>query len=115
MEKLVYTYGFLDGRVELTLNRELFTEDLAKSVLEAHLESETFNDSEDVVLNACKKIAYHVFWVASTQNHNTNGVIENTDLCEGYPCLDGSIGITLEYVEGFRFDPFDFNLEEVEE
>ena len=118
MEKLVYTYGFLDGRVELTLNRELFTEDLAKSVLEAHLESETFNKSEDVVLNACKKIAYHAFWVASTQNYNTHGVktkFEDSTLCEGYPCLDGSAGITLEYVEGFEFDPFDFNLEEVEE
>ena len=44
MEKLKYTYGFLDGRVELTLNRELFTEDLVKSVLEAHLESKTFNE-----------------------------------------------------------------------
>ena len=118
MEKLVYTYGFLDGRVEMSLNRELFTEDLAKSVLEFHNNNGAFNDSEDIVLNACKKIAYHAFWVASTQNYNTQGVkwqFEDSDLCEGYPCLDGSVGITLEYVEGFEFDPFDFNLEKNEE
>lgn len=118
MERLVYTYGFLDGRVELTLNRELFTEDLAKSVLDFHDNDENFNESDDVVLNACKKVAYHAFWVASTQNYITYGVkkeFEDSTLCEGYPCLDGSIGITLEYVEGFKFDSFDFNLEVDEE
>lgn len=116
-EQLKYTYGFLDGRVELSLNRELFTEDLAKSVLEFHGNDLAFNESEDVVLNACKKIAYHAFWVASTQNYNTHGVkteFEDSALCEGYPCLDGSVGITLEYVEGFEFDPFEFKLDNEE-
>ena len=117
-EQLKYTYGFLEGDVELSLDRNVFTEKIAQEILNFHEDFGAFRDNEDDVLNACKKIAYHAFWVASTQNYNTQEVkteFEDSTLCEGYPCLDGSVGITLEYVEGFEFDPFDFNLEVDEE
>ena len=116
MEKLKYTYGFLEGDVELSLDRKVFTEEVAQEVLNFHEDFGAFRDNEDDVLNACKKIAYTAFYVASTKSYNTEGVKrEFAEELEGFPPLDGSVGITLEYVEGFEFDPFDFNLEEVEE
>ena len=112
MEKLVYTYGFLDGKVELSLNRELFTEEMAHNLLEFSEDFGAFRDDEDDVLNACKKIAYKAFYISSTKNLNTKGVKREFESLEGFPRLDGSVGITLEYVEGYEFDPFEFELYE---
>ena len=112
-EQLKYTYGFLEGDVELSLDRNVFTEKIAQEILNFHEDFGAFRDNEDDVLNACKKIAYTAFYVASTKNYNTEGVKrEFVEELEGFPPLDGSIGIKLEYVGGYEFDPFEFELYE---
>ena len=113
MEKLNYTYGFLDGEVILSLDREVFTEEMAQEILNFHEDFGAFRDNEDDVLNACKKIAYTAFYISSTKNLNTKGVKREFESLEGFPRLDGSVGITLDYVGGYEFDPFYFELEEI--
>ena len=112
MEKLKYTYGFLEGDVELSLDREVFTEEMAQEILNFHEDFGAFRDNEDDVINACKKIAYTAFYISSTKNLYTNGVKREFESLEGFPPLDGSVGITLNYVEGYEFDPFEFELHE---
>ena len=112
MEKLVYTYGFLEGEVILSLDREVFTEEVAQEVLNFHEDFGAFRDNEDDVLNACKKISYKAFYISSTKNLNTKGVKREFESLEGFPRLDGIVGIKLEYVEGYEFDPFEFELYE---
>ena len=114
MEKLKYTYGFLEGEVILSLDREVFTEEMAQEILNFHEDFGAFRDNEDDVLNACKKIAYTAFYVASTKSYNTEGVKrEFAEELEGFPPLDGNLGIKLDYVGGYEFDPFYFELEEI--
>ena len=40
--------------------------------------------------------------------------VKNPTHFSGGSMSNGSVGITLDYVEGFEFDPFDFNLEDEE-
>ena len=112
MEKLKYTYGFLEGDVELSLDREIFTEEMAQEILNFHEDFGAFRDNEDDVLNACKKIAYTAFYISSTKNLNTKGVKIEFESLEGFPRLDGSVGIKLDYVGGYEFDHFEFELHE---
>ena len=105
-EQLKYTYGFLDGEVILSLDREVFTEKLARILLEFGEDFGAFRDNEDDVLNACKKIAYTAFYISSTKNLNTKGVKKEFESLEGFPRLDGNLGIKLDYVGGYEFDPF---------
>ena len=114
MEKLKYTYGFLEGDVELSLDRAVFTEEMAQVVLNFHEDFGAFRDNEDDVLNACKKIAYTAFYVASTKSYNTEGVKREFESLEGFPRLDGNLGIKLDYVGGYEFDPFEFKLDNEE-
>ena len=114
MEKLKYTYGFLEGDVELSLDREIFTEEMAQEILNFHEDFGAFRDNEDDVLNACKKIAYTAFYISSTKNLNTKGVKREFESLEGFPRLDGSVGIKLDYVGGYEFDPFEFKLDNEE-
>ena len=114
MEKLKYTYGFLEGDVELSLDRNVFTEKIAQEILNFHEDFGAFRDNEDDVLNACKKIAYTAFYVVSTKSYNTEGVKREFESLEGFPRLDGSVGIKLDYVGGYEFDPFEFKLDNEE-
>ena len=114
MEKLKYTYGFLEGDVELSLDREIFTEEIAQEILNFHEDFGAFRDNEDDVLNACKKIAYTAFYISSTKSLNTKGVKREFESLEGFPRLDGNLGIKLDYVGGYEFDPFEFKLDNEE-
>ena len=114
MEKLKYTYGFLEGDVELSLDREIFTEEIAQEILNFHEDFGAFRDNEDDVLNACKKIAYTAFYISSTKSLNTKGVKREFESLEGFPRLDGNLGIKLDYIGGYEFDPFEFKLDNEE-
>lgn len=106
MEKLKFEYGFLDGSVTLELNRELFTEELAKEVLD--FSSWEKDENNDVVTEACRKIAYILFVFASLNRYTLQGVLNNQDELEGIPLLDGSVGIKLINIDVFEFDEDEF-------
>ena len=110
MEELEFEYGFLDGTVNLTLDRSKFTEEMAKAVIS--FSDWDVNKDNDVVIEACRKIAYIVFWTATREGYNTQGILNNQRLFEGIPLLDGSTGIKLTYVEGLEIDESEFKLKE---
>lgn len=110
MEELEFEYGFLDGTVNLTLDRSKFTEEMAKAVIS--FSDWDIDEDNDVVTEVCRKIAYIVFWIATKEGYNTQGILNNQNRFEGLPSLDGTVGITLTYVEGLEIDESEFKLKE---
>ena len=108
MEELEFEYGFLDGIVNRTLDRSKFTEEMAKAVIS--FSDWDVDENNDVVTEACRKIAYIVFWTATREGYNTQGILNNQRLFEGIPLLDGSTGVKLTYVEGLEIDESEFKL-----
>lgn len=102
VEKYECNYGFHEAAAVFLIDRDKFTPEVAKEVLEFW--SWEYDEEADPIEEAIKKTAIEVIHVASFEGLNTLGVKSEFDSREGWYRLDGSEGITLLKVENYVFD-----------
>jgi len=102
--------------IHLEVDRDVYTEELAKCTLGFFSWGSPYDEDGDLVVEALKKIALQCIIQATINNHNTYGVISDfNDGVEGYPKLDGTSGIVLKKVEYYEFGDDNLTIEAVEE
>lgn len=106
--KFEYDYWW---NVSFEINDEVYTDDIAQLTLDFFCW--TYNTERKPTVEVLKKICIECIGL-SIQGWNKHGVISEFDNLEGFPKLDGSLGITLLEIDDFRFDSNDFHLLSVE-
>lgn len=100
----IYDYDYDYGRasVKFEVDTEKFTTDLANATLSFF--SWLYDKEADPVDEVMKKYAALCITLATENNHGAYGVKEDMKRQEGFAPVDGSMGITLIYVEGLTIE-----------
>ncbi|MBI9052494.1 MAG: DUF2528 family protein [Bacteroidales bacterium] len=101
-KKYDFTYGCHEANANFEVDTDKFTAELANLTLEFF--TWEYNKEADPVDEVLKKIAIRCIEVASENDYNTYGVTDEFNNMEGYPKLDGSVGLTLTNVDAYKFD-----------
>lgn len=101
--KVVYDfdYYFGEARSVIEVDKDKFTAKDAKVMLEFFCWS--YDKSGDLIEEYLKKLAIQTIKVATEGDWNTKGTINAMDNMEGWPPLDGSVGLKLLDVTGYEF------------
>lgn len=91
------------------VDTERFTPEMAKATLEFF--SWDYDKKADPVEEVMKKYAMKAIQIATFKNYGTYGVIQDFKYEEGFGLVDGSIGIELITVHGYRFDIDELTME----
>lgn len=101
-KKYNFTYDMNEVDISFIVDTEVFTADVAKETLKFFAwDYDRENDPVDEVM---KKYAMEVIEVATFNDYNSYGVIDEFDDREGFCKLDGSMGILLVHSESYVFD-----------
>lgn len=92
----------------INIDPSILSEADAKLLLEFF--SWSWDRDANIYDELAKKYAMSAFNFATQNRHNTIGVRQDFDAAEGYPKMDGSLGIELIDVEGYEFDDSEFNV-----
>jgi hypothetical protein len=102
IKRFDFDYNYGDAFVSLLVDTEIFTDELAKSLLEFF----TWRYDEDAppVEEYMNKLALECLRVGFTGNWNEFGVIDEFEDKEGFPHLDGTNGIWLFSIDNLDLD-----------
>lgn len=87
--------------IEFTVDDEIFTEDYAQLFLDFW--SSDYDDYDDLIVLALKKIAVKCFYLSNDFIDHT-GIISEIKNHEGFFALDGSVGVTLTRCDSIELD-----------
>lgn len=107
----LFNYDMMTASVQLTVDRAVFTEEMAQDTLTFFSWDEEPDLHEDPIDEVVKKYAIMAIHLATKKEHNTTGVIADFEDLEGYYPVDGSHGIQLNYVEGIDISVSELQLE----
>ena len=96
-----FDYDMMEAEVFLKVDTEKFKPEDAKVLLEFF--TWEYDKEADPVEELLKKYALQVIKIASLENFNEYGVKTWFEENEGFPALDGSVGIELFYVSQYTF------------
>jgi hypothetical protein len=85
-----------------TVDTEKFNPKLVKAYLEFF--SWDYDDEADPLDELMKKYGIQAIKIATAENFNDYGVKGWFEEAEGFPNIDGSVGIELTYVAEYEFD-----------
>lgn len=111
-KKYNFEYGSYEAGVEFEVDLEIFTEDHANETLSFFIWD--YNKEENPIDEVMKKYACESIRIATVEDFNEKGVIDEFMNKEGYCKIDGSSGIKLTSVTAFDFEST-FLMMEVEE
>ncbi|WP_343524369.1 DUF2528 family protein [Pedobacter sp.] len=109
IRKYEFDYSIGEARVCFTVDTDVFTEELAKGTLEFFRWD--YDREADQVDEAMKKYALKAIELATFNNRNELGVIEDFNNTEGYAPIDGTLGILLTEVDKYEFREFYLEME----
>lgn len=98
-----FNYDLYGAEAKFTVDTEKFTDEHAKATLEFF--TWDYDKDADPIDEVMKKYAMESIKIATFNNYNTMGVIDEFEDNEGYARVDGSVGLTLVSVEKYEFDP----------
>ncbi|MGY3054349.1 hypothetical protein ACVWYG_002556 [Pedobacter sp. UYEF25] len=101
-----FDYNCGEGRACFIVDTEKFNTELTREYLDFF--TWDYDEDEDPIDALMKKYAMQAIRISTLENYNEFGVISWFADAEGFPLIDGSIGIKLTQVEGYEFD--DYNL-----
>lgn len=104
-----YTYGPMEAECKIEIDLDVFTADHANSVLDFF--TWYYDKEADPIDEFMKKLALMIFQIGSESELNESGVMRAFESEEGWPRIDGSIGLKLIYIDNFRFDEDMLNVE----
>lgn len=97
-----FDYDSMEAFAEFIVDTEIFTADHAKATLEFF--TWKYDEEADPIDEVMKKYAMQAIRIATANNYNEIGVIEEFKDMEGFCRLDGSVGIKLTQVSYYEFD-----------
>ena len=108
---LDFEYGFMgEADCRLQLDTEKFTKESAQDYLDFF--SWDFDKDADPVEEYMKKVAMQCIKECTFNGLSLEGVISIFEEAEGWPYIDGSVGITLLDVTPYEFDESDLEMKE---
>lgn len=102
-KQYTFDYNKMEAEAIFEVDTEVFTDEHALATLEFF--TWDYDEEADPVDEVMKKYALEAIKVATEENYNELGVIEEFDSFEGFCKIDGSAGIKLISVTAYRFDP----------
>ena len=96
-----FDYDSMEAEVKFKLNNETFDPKIAQEVL--NFWTWDYDDEGDPTEEFMKKLALECIRVASMNNWNRYGVIQDFKSKEGWPKIDGTYGIELENIHQYEF------------
>jgi hypothetical protein len=102
IKKYKFDYNNYEAECVFEVDDEKFTEEMAFQTLDFF--SWYYDKEENPITEVLKKYAIEVIKIATFNNYNTYGVIEEFKNNEGFGPVDGTIGLKLISVEGYEFD-----------
>lgn len=103
--KYQFNYDYYSAGADFTVDVDEFGEENARVLLDFFLwEYDTDGDPVDELM---KKYALQAIRVATAEDLNVEGVREWFYNAEGFPPVDGTVGITLDSVEPYTFEESD--------
>jgi len=111
IKKYDFNYRMHDAEVSFTVDTSVFNSELAQQFLDFFSWSDDYDKDGDIIDEAMKKIAIRAIIVGSEGQYNEFGVIAEFEDIEGYPRIDGSIGIKLTSFSAYEFDESDLHME----
>lgn len=97
-----YEYDYYEAEVHFKVDKEKFTEEMAYETLDFF--TWDYDENEDPIDEVMKKYAMEAIRIATFNNYNEFGVIDEFQNNEGFAPIDGSYGITLVQINGYEFD-----------
>ncbi|EHO13831.1 hypothetical protein HMPREF9715_00905 [Myroides odoratimimus CIP 101113] len=97
-------YGFHDWECTIEFNTELFTQDLLQECLDFFYWN--YDKKGDLYAEYAKKLAKSIIYLS--MEWNEEGIIDKFKDVEGFPPLDGSMGVKLIVSDTFEFEDEDF-------
>ena len=97
-----FNYNSYDAEVCFAVDTEKFTVEMANATL--NFFTWKYDKDADPIDEVMKKYAMEAIKIATYNNYNINGVINEFMNLEGYAKVDGSLGITLNFISGYEFD-----------
>ena len=95
-------YNFYEALAYFKVDLSVFTNEMAKNTLDFFIWD--YNQEGDIINEVIKKYAIEVIKMATYEDFNLKGIIDEFHNKEGYYRIDGSFGITLYHVERYEFD-----------
>lgn len=105
IRKYKIEYGFMDWECTLEINETIFTPELLKEALDFFVWD--YDKTNNLYEEYAKKIAKQVILLSMTWNEE--GIIDEFIEMEGFPPLDGSMGVKLIRCDTFEFDDDEFS------
>ncbi|MDM1536382.1 hypothetical protein [Myroides odoratimimus] len=106
IKKYKVMYGFHDWECTIEINEELFTPQLLQSALDFFCWD--YNKKGNLYEEYAKKLAKQIAYFS--MDWNESGIIDQFEDLEGYPPLDGSMGVKLIRCDNFRLEDEEFSL-----
>lgn len=111
IKKFTYNYNWGDATATLSIDTAKVSVAYAKELLAFWGKDKGLEDHE-VIDYLGQYYCRMAIIFASTEHHNTNGVIADFEEAEGYAPVDGSQGILLERVEGLEWMELELELQD---
>ena len=112
IKKYQFNYDFGKASALFLVDTEKYTPELAKETLQFFTWS--YDKEAHPVDEVMKKIVIEVFEIATSNGSYSHRVKEQFREKEGWPPIDGTLGVTLIRVDGFEFDEDDLTMEILE-
>ncbi len=103
IKRYEFNYGMNDSQAVFTVDDSKFTKEMAQSFLDFFHWETGYDEFLDPIEEAMTKIAMRTIIIGCEGQYNLQGIISQFGDLEGYPRIDGSIGITL-----IEFYPYEF-------
>lgn len=97
-----FEYDYHEADVHFKVDTEKFTKEMAYDTL--NFFTWDYDEDEDPIYEVMKKYAMEAIRIATFNNYNEFGVIDEFNDNEGFYRIDGSYGITLVQINGYEFD-----------
>jgi Protein of unknown function (DUF2528) len=104
-----YDLNYNDFNVSIAIDHEKFTEELMHEINNFFSDAKwrLSQENGDICQTVLKMIAEKCFYIVLGKDYNAYGVMDEFnegDITEGYPPMDGSIGIQIVSVSTFEID-----------
>lgn len=109
IKKFKFDYDSGEASAAFSVDTDIFTEEMAKGTLEFFLWD--YDELNDPIEEVMYKYAMEAIETASKYSYNTYGVKKDFENKEGFCKVDGSLGITLLSVSGYKFEDRKLELE----
>lgn len=102
-QKVRFDYDMHAATIVFIVDREKFTEEMAKETLEFFVWDEPYDKEGDLVLEFLKKAALKAFPIACYHNWNAYGISEWFAAAEGWPAFIKENGLEIVSITNFEF------------